>query len=107
MAKKETNEKPRFKAEGMKVQNVRRLSEKAVAFSLNGGGLGLYNLRVVDGAKGKFISTPSEKGKDGKYYSVYAVYFDEKTEAAIIKRVEEIQAEADRNTAVEPENIEF
>jgi stage V sporulation protein G len=28
-------------------------------------------LRVVDGQKGLFLSMPSEKGKDGKYYDVF------------------------------------
>ena len=73
MAKKSNekkSEKPIFKAEGMKVANVRRLSDTVVAFSLLGAGLGLYGLKVIDGSKGKFIATPSQKGKDGKYYDV-------------------------------------
>ena len=91
MAKKSNekkSEKPMFKAEGMKVANVRRLSDTVVAFSLLGAGLGLYGLKVIDGSKGKFIATPSQKGKDGKYYDVYAVYFDEKVAKSIIKKVD-------------------
>ena len=29
----------------------------------------VYGIRLVDGKKGKFLSMPSRKGSDGKYYS--------------------------------------
>lgn len=98
------NEKPMFKAEGMKVANVRRLSDTVVAFSLLGAGLGLYGLKVIDGSKGKFIATPSQKGKDGKYYDVYAVYFDEKVAKAIIKKVESMIEDADEDDEEDEED---
>ncbi|MGQ9799684.1 MAG: septation protein SpoVG family protein [Ignavibacterium sp.] len=31
-------------------------------------GIILKGFRIVDGTKGKFIASPDEKGKDGKYY---------------------------------------
>lgn len=31
-------------------------------------GIILKGFRIVDGSKGKFISSQDEKGKDGKYY---------------------------------------
>jgi stage V sporulation protein G len=31
-------------------------------------GIIIKGFRLVDGAKGMFISSPDEKGKDGKYY---------------------------------------
>lgn len=82
------SEKTYFDITGMKVQNVRVLSETTLAFSLNGKGLGLYNLRVVEGKNGKFISAPQEKGKDGKWYNVYAVYFTDDDEAKLIAEAE-------------------
>ena len=98
------SDKPMFKAEGMKVSNVRRLSDTVVAFSLLGAGLGLYGLKVIDGSKGKFIATPSQKGKDGKYYDVYAVYFDEKVAKAIIKKVESMIENAEEDDEDEDED---
>ena len=109
MAKKSNekkSEKPMFKAEGMKVANVRRLSDTVVAFSLLGAGLGLYGLKVIDGSKGKFIATPSQKGKDGKYYDVYAVYFDKKVEKAIIKKVESMVEDAEEDEEEDEEDEE-
>ena len=86
MAKK-SDEKKNFILSGMTVANVRRLSEKVVAFSLLGNGLGLYNLRVVDGQKGNLVAAPQEKGKDGKYYNVYALYLTKEDEAKVINKV--------------------
>ncbi|MEP0862112.1 MAG: septation protein SpoVG family protein [Ignavibacterium sp.] len=31
-------------------------------------GIIIKGFRIVDGNKGKFIASPNEKGKDGKYY---------------------------------------
>lgn len=86
---KETTKKDRvtLNIKGMKLSNVRRLSDKVVAFSLNGNGLGLYNLKVIEGKNGKFIATPQEKAKNGEYYNIYSVYFSEEDEAKIIKAV--------------------
>lgn len=87
MAKKTTEEQKNFILTGMSIANVRRLSEKVVAFSLLGNGLGLYNLRVVEGQKGNFVAAPQEKGKDGKYYNEYALYLTKEDEAKVIKKV--------------------
>ena len=83
----EKKEQPTFDVKGMKVEKVRKLSDKVIAFSLLGKGLGLYNLKVISGQKGEFVAAPQEKGKDGKYYNVYAVYFSEADEKKIIAAV--------------------
>lgn len=82
-----------FDIEGMKVQNVRVLSEDVLAFSLNGKGLGLYNLRVVDGKNGKFVSVPQTKGRDGKWYNQYALYLTDEDQAKLIEQAEALIAE--------------
>ena len=80
-------EKVFFSIKGMTLANVRQLSEKVIAFSMLGNGLGLYNLRIVKGEKGDFVAAPQEKGKDGKYYNVYAVYFSDEDQKKIIAAV--------------------
>lgn len=87
MAKKTEEKKPDFNIKGMKVANVRQLSDTVIAFSLLGNGLGLYNLKVVDGAKGRFIVVPQTKGKDGAWYNQYAVYLSDDDQKKIIKKV--------------------
>ena len=89
-AKNEKQEKEYFDVKGMKAQNIRRMGKKGIiAFSLCGKGLGLYNLRIVESKEGrKFIAAPQEKGKDGNYYGVYAVYISEDDQKRIIAAVE-------------------
>lgn len=88
MAKNEKQEaRPVLSIKGMSVSNVRRLSENVVAFTLSGNGLGLYGLKVVNGQQGYFISSPQQKGKDGKYYNIYSVYFDPEDEKKVIQKV--------------------
>lgn len=82
------NEKTYLNIKGMKVMNVRKLGDKGViVFSLNGNGLGLYNLRIVPSVKGEFISTPQQQGKDGKYYAQYQVYLSKEDEGRVIRAV--------------------
>ena len=91
MAAKKEQEITYFNIKGMRAANIRRLGKSGViAFSLLGNGLGLYNLRIVKGKNGnEFIASPQEKGKDGKYYDVYAVYISDEDAAKIIKAVKE------------------
>lgn len=88
MATKKNEEKPVFNIKGMRIANVRKVGEKVICFSLLGNGLGLYNLRVVSGSKGKFIGSPQSKGKDDAWYDQYAVYFSEEDQKKVIAAVE-------------------
>lgn len=40
-----------------------------VVFDCEANGIKLYGLSIIEGKNGDFISFPSKKGKDGKYYS--------------------------------------
>ena len=82
------NDKPTLNIKGMTIGQVRALSDNVTGFSLLGNGLGLYNLKIIEGRNGKFIAAPSEKGQDGKWYPQYAVYFSDDDQAKIIKAVE-------------------
>ena len=80
-----------FTVKGMRVTNARRIpGSSTVSFSLVGKGIGLYNLRLVNSANGAFISTPSTKGKDNKYYPQYALYLTKEDEEKVIKKVIEL-----------------
>ena len=51
------------------VSNVRKFSE-TVYFDVEVYGVKIYGMRVITKSDGeKFISFPSSKGKDGKYYN--------------------------------------
>jgi len=56
------------------VSNVRAWDDGGVTFALNlqvaeGRMVTVYGCRIAEGQEGAFISFPSRKGKDGKYYS--------------------------------------
>ena len=89
MAKKEVKEEKKyFNPENWEVANVREL-DFGTFFTLRADGLALYNLRVVPAGNNydEFIAMPQDKGTDGNYYNRFRVYFDDDTEADIIKEV--------------------
>ena len=55
---------------------------------VNGLDIVFYDLTVVEGKKGDFIATPSKKGKDGKYYSIYYLNLTDEKQTDIMKQIE-------------------
>ena len=86
MKKKEVNEVVNVEA---KVTRANQVGE-TVYFDVVINGVTIYGCKVVEGKNGDFISFPSHKGKDEKYYNyVYIKLSDEQT-AGIVKQVEEM-----------------
>ena len=75
------------------VRNVRQVADNCLTFTLRLYGIDLYSMRLVEGAKGTFITASANKGKDGKYYDNFRVYFAEDAakavEAAVRKAYDE------------------
>lgn len=69
------------------VRSVRQVSDNCLTFTLRLHGIDLYNMRLVESAKGTFISASATKGKDGKYYDNFRVYFDDAAKAAVEQAV--------------------
>jgi len=65
------------------VRNVRQVADNCLTFTLRLYGIDLYSMRLVEGAKGTFISASATKGKDGKFYDNFRVYFDDNAQAAV------------------------
>lgn len=59
-----------------------------VVFDMELNGVTIYGCRVVEGKNGDFISFPSRKGSDGKYYSIAYAPLDSDTQNTILKEVE-------------------
>lgn len=59
------------------VTNVRVVTDTLVTFTMKGTGISLYGMRLIDGKNGMFVAPPQQKGKDGNYYNLYAVYISE------------------------------
>lgn len=71
------------------VVNVRSF-DFGTFFTLKMPGLALYNLRVVPEGKNynAFIGMPEEKGKDGGYHKVYALYLSDRDTKAVLDAVD-------------------
>ena len=61
-----------------------------VFFDVVINGVTIYGCKVIEGKNGDFISFPSHKGKDGKYYNHAWVKLSDDDTAAIVKQVEEM-----------------
>lgn len=65
------------------VRNVRQVADNCLTFTLRLYGIDLYSMRLVEGKKGAFISASAQKGKDGKYYDNFRVYFADDAAKAV------------------------
>ena len=84
MKKKEAN----AVAVNAKVTRANQVND-TVFFDMEVNGVTIYGCKVVEGSKGDFISFPSHKGKDGKYYNHAYVKLSDDDPKSIIAQVEE------------------
>ena len=61
-----------------------------VFFDVVINGVTIYGCKVIEGKNGDFISFPSHKGKDDKYYNHVWIKLSDEDTAAIVKQVEEM-----------------
>lgn len=61
-----------------------------VFFDVNINGVSIYGCRFVEGKNGDFVSFPSYKGNDGKYYSHAYIKLDEATVALIDEQIDKL-----------------
>ena len=88
-SKDENQNKPKFdmvKCVAI-VQNVRVVTDDLITFTLKCKGFSLYNMKLVNGKNGYFITPPSSKASNGAYYNQYAIYLSEEDEKALIDSV--------------------
>ena len=69
------------------VSGVRQY-KNTVFFNLKLNGVQVYGCTVVEGKKGDFISMPSRKGSDGKWYSIVYARISEHDQEIILAEVE-------------------
>lgn len=86
MKKKEVNEEIFVDAQVKRANQV----EDTVYFDVVINGVTIYGCRVVEGSKGDFISFPSHKGKDGKFYNYAYIKLTDADTANIVKQVEKM-----------------
>ncbi|UVY23148.1 MAG: SpoVG [Bacteriophage sp.] len=69
--------------------------DKDVLFDLTIDDFTIYGCRVVEGKNGDFISLPSRKGKDGKYWGIVYKRFSQDETSLILDMVSAALAEQD------------
>lgn len=101
---KKTTDQPRVTVEMLDnlhatVRSIRQVADNCMTFTLRLYGIDLYNMRLVDGKKGAFISPSATKGKDGSYYDNYRIYLDDEAsdtvKAAVLKAYDENMTECE------------
>lgn len=70
------------------VDHVKMDSKDRVRFALTVNGVTVYGCIVMEGKNGDFISFPSYKGKDGKYYNHAYIPLTDKEQEGILLDVE-------------------
>ena len=78
------------KTNEIKVVRAYQFDDGSIAIDLEVNGVSIYNATLREGKNGQFVSFPSRKGKDGKYYSHVYVKFSEDDIQTIIEQVEEL-----------------
>lgn len=78
----DANDRPRVSVEMLHdlhavVRSVRQVADNCLTFTLRLYGIDLYGMRLVEGEKSTFITASANKGKNGKYYDNFRVYFAE------------------------------
>lgn len=81
-------DKPKLNIKGATVSGCRFLSDKVIAFTLNLPGLSIYNMKVIDGKNGAFVSPPQTKNnKSDKWVDTVGLWLDSDDEDAISQTV--------------------
>lgn len=74
----------------IKVTRGHQFDDGSVSIDLDINGVSIYNATLREGKNGMFVSFPSRKGKDGKYYSYVFVKLSKEDIDSIIAQVEEL-----------------
>ena len=72
----------------IKVTRGHVFDDGSVAFDMEVNGVSIYNCTLREGKNGQFVSFPSRKAKDGKYYSHCYVKLSEEDTKSIVEQLE-------------------
>ena len=76
------------KVQEFQIGRVKMWDNGGITFDLTINGITIYNCRVVEFEAGDFISFPSRKGNDGKYYNHVFVKLSAEDTKMILDAVE-------------------
>lgn len=84
--KKSEETKSRF----IKVTRAHQFEDGSIAFDMEVDDITIYNNTLREGKNGTFVSFPSRKGKDGKYYSYVKCDLSKEDVENIIEQIEKL-----------------
>ena len=87
---KTKKEKKESVVKSLKVTRAHQFDDGSISIDLVVNDVAIYNATLRDGKNGMFVSFPSRKGKDGKYYSYVKVELTADNIKQIIEQVEEL-----------------
>lgn len=88
VAAPEYDDRPKLNIKRAAVSGCRFLSDKVIAFTLNLPGLAIYNMKVINGKNGAFVSPPQTKNnKSDKWVDTVGLWLDSDDEDAISQTV--------------------
>ena len=90
--KKEAAEEKEVKIYNLEVKRAKEYKE-TVFFDVDINGVMIYGCRFVEGKNGDFVSFPSYKGSDGKYYSHAYIKLDEASVKLIDEQIDQLLAD--------------
>lgn len=83
------NTQENLKVESFEVKRAVMVGKKNTVFAdIVINGITIYGMTVVEGKNGDFLSFPSRKGNDGKYYSICWARLSEEDQKEIIAAIE-------------------
>lgn len=85
---KNQNQRHDLPSLSFRVKRTKVWDNGGVTADIEFNGVTIYGCRVVEGENGDFISFPSRKGNDGKYYSYAYIHLGESEMKAIIEEIE-------------------
>lgn len=85
---KKPEKKTESKVQSMEVTRAHAFDNGGVVFDVVINDVSIYGCRVVEGKNGDFISFPSRKGSDDKYYSHAYIKLTENDTKALVSLVE-------------------
>lgn len=88
-SKEENKEENKVVISDIKVLRAKE-HENTIFIDLCVNGVTIYGCRYMEGKNGDFISFPSHKGKDGKYYSHAYVPLDETSVSLIDEQIDNL-----------------
>lgn len=95
LSRKNNKEQEEVKDNDIKVEHVRDTDKYGVFFDMHVNGVAIYGCSWIegqrnDGTEYRFVSFPSHKGKDGKYYNYAYVKLSENDLDSIEKVLQDV-----------------